>query len=137
MLELALSWSGKDALPLIDITDTGIYVAPILLEPEKYNGKNFTAATAFYPTQEIVDIFSKVTGRKLVFRQVSSPKEMHLDMPPDMADALSDMHGLITTYGMFGPTGKDDLAWTHAQLKDSLTTWDEFVKRKNPWTDVV
>jgi hypothetical protein len=33
---------------MIDITDTGKFLAPILLNPKKYNGKSFTCATAFY-----------------------------------------------------------------------------------------
>ena len=33
----------------------------------------------------------------------------------------------------FGPNGQADLEWTQAQVKDNLTTWEEFVKSNEPW----
>ena len=133
---MSLCWPIEAELPLVDILDTGVYIAPLLLNPDKYNGKIFASATAFYSTKEIIDTFTRVTGRKLIYVDVKSPEEMNKAMPPEMAKVLADLRGVLIEYGLFGPSGKKDLTWTHAQLKDSLTSWEEFVRRDNPWADI-
>jgi hypothetical protein len=52
---------------MIDITDTGKFLAPILLNPQKYNGKSFTCVIAFYSPLQLVDGWTKVTGKKVTY----------------------------------------------------------------------
>ncbi len=52
-------------MPLVDISDIGNYLAPVLRDPAKYNGSRLVAATAFYSAQEIVDTWSRVSGKKM------------------------------------------------------------------------
>lgn len=127
-----MSANPDTLLPLIDISDTGKYVAPILLEPEKYHHKNFTAATAFYSLQQIVETWSQVTGRLVTF--VPKPAgSVSAGMTPEMIKVQEESAGLIRDYQYYGPTGPKDLEWTLAQIKEPLTTWEEFVKKNEPW----
>lgn len=51
----------------------------------------------------------------------------------EMRAELNKSTGLMDDYSYYGPTGKKDLEWTHAQVKDKLTIWEEFVQANEPW----
>ena len=58
-------------MPLIAaVDDGGKFVGAILAEPDKYEGKTFCAATAFYSGEEIAAALSRSTGQKVVYKQV-------------------------------------------------------------------
>lgn len=122
---------------MIDITDTGKYVAPILLDPEKYNGKEFTCATGFLTPLQLVEGWTKVTGKKVTYAIVDSYEVKAMAMTPEQRAELKKSAELMNEYGYFGPTGQADLEWTQAQLKDQLTTWEEFLEANEPWFEAV
>jgi uncharacterized protein YbjT (DUF2867 family) len=117
-------------MPLIDITDTGKYLAPALRDPLKYNGARLTAATAFYTAQEQVDSWSAVSGKKVVLPAIS-------DIPTLTDDPIKQMFArpapLFTKWAYYGPTGQQDLDWTIEQVDERLTTWREFLEANGPW----
>ena len=119
---------------MIDIKDTGKFLAPILLDPEKYNGKKFAAATAYYTPAELVDGWKKITGKEVHY--VKTKFEVpEGPLAPETVKLLDDTMngGLMEDYGLFGPTGRSDLEWTLKQMDDVPTTWEEFVKANEPW----
>ncbi|KAL8786619.1 MAG: hypothetical protein Q9195_008141 [Heterodermia aff. obscurata] len=128
--QLNLSWPAHTRLPLIDIADTGKFVAPALFDPVKYDGKRFSAATAYYESGPLVEAFSKDAGKEVKYVE-GGPEASN--MPPEIATALKEMKGFIEDLEYFGPTGKEDLEWTLAQLKDKPTTWESFVEANGPW----
>ena len=129
ILEFAQPWDLDSRLPMIDIADTGKFLAPILLDPEKYDGKSFPAATAFYTSKEIVDVWTKITGKKVEFVQTSA-EMTNAALPPEMVEGLK---GLINDCAYYGPTGVKDLEWVLAQMDDVPTSWEDFVKANGPW----
>ncbi|QKX63770.1 uncharacterized protein TRUGW13939_10941 [Talaromyces rugulosus] len=124
------AWSPETKLPLIDINDTGKYLAPALRDPVKYNGCRLTAATAFYTAKEQVDTWSAVSGKEVII-----PKEE--DIPLLTSDPIQQKLArpgtLLEEWGYYGPTGEKDLYWTHNQLDEKLTTWKEFLESNGPW----
>ncbi|KAF8859641.1 NmrA-domain-containing protein [Acephala macrosclerotiorum] len=100
------------AIPMIDVTDTGKYLTPILLNLKKYNGKSFTCATVFYNPIHLVEGWAKVTGKKVTYEQIDIEKQGTLT--DDMHQQLKKSLGLINVWGYFGPSGKEDLEWTLA-----------------------
>lgn len=117
---------------MIDITDTGRFVTPILLNPTKYNGTRFTCATDFYTPNQLIDGWSKVTGTKVTYEQIDTGKKQGA-LTEEMQQQLKKSLGLINIWGYFGPTGKKDLEWTLAQITEKPTSWEEFVKNNRPW----
>lgn len=117
---------------MIDITDTGKYLTPILLNPKKYNGKGFTCATAFYTPIQLVNGWTKVTGKKVIYEQIDIEKKQGT-LTQEMHDQVKKSLGLINIWGYFGPMGKDDLEWTLAQMEERPNTWEGFVKGNEPW----
>ena len=127
-----MPWKKDALLPLIDVTDTGKYLAPVLLDPNKYNGKTFAAATAFYTPLQMVEGWTKVTGKEVIFAQGGGGASVGA-LTPEMVEALKEMTGLLDDYSYYGPTGKKDLEWTLAQLNEELTSWEDFVRANEPW----
>ncbi|KAI1744941.1 NmrA-like family-domain-containing protein [Xylaria scruposa] len=128
---LAQPFEPTSRLPLIDIQDTGKFIAPALLDPEYYHGKRFTCATAFYTIDEIADTWTRVTGKKVKLVQPESTDEYTGLTEKQKKEANSA--GLLAEYGYYGLTGNDDLAWTLKQVKGKLRTWEEFVRDNEPW----
>ncbi|KAL9593035.1 MAG: hypothetical protein Q9219_007693, partial [cf. Caloplaca sp. 3 TL-2023] len=129
-LIFSLTWSEATACPLIDITDTGKFLVPVLLNPDEYNGQSFTAATAFYTPAEMVEGWRKITGKRITFLQNHSEE---LGLPPEMAKMLSEGAKLVNDYQYYGPTGRKALDWTLSQMDDKPGTWENFVKANEPW----
>lgn len=119
---------------MIDIRDAGKFIVPALLDPDKYNGKRFTAATAFYTPAEMVEVWKKVTGKEIKIGQASNGA-WDPGFPPDLLEMLKEVSRLISEYECYGPTGQADLDWTLAQIDDAATTWEKFVQDNEPWFD--
>ncbi|KAL8953918.1 MAG: hypothetical protein Q9222_000205 [Ikaeria aurantiellina] len=127
-----IAWGENSPCPLIDITDSAKFIVPFLLDPDKYNGKVFIGATAFYTPAEMVQTWKKVTGKEMRYSQTSDG-EFGLDIPPEVSKVMKNSAGLIDEYVYYGPTGKQDLEWTLAQVKDQPNTWETFVNANEPW----
>ncbi|KAI4267093.1 MAG: hypothetical protein LQ337_008517 [Flavoplaca oasis] len=131
-LVFSVTWSGR--CPLIDIKDAGKFIVPALLSPDKYNGKRFTAATAFYTPAAMVEAWKKVTGKEIKLDE-ANPGAWGEGFPPELLEMLKEVTGLIEDYECYGPTGQEDLDWTLAQMDDPPTTWEKFVEENEPWFD--
>ena len=132
---LTLPWPGTTRLPLIDVGNTGMFVAPALLEPEKYNGKRFTSATAYYRSDGLVDALSKATQKEVKYVHGEPGEGLGADVPPEIVRAAKEVSGLMTDLQYYGPTGPEDLEWTLAQLRDEPTSWECFVENNGPWLE--
>jgi hypothetical protein len=129
---LSQAWDPTALLPMIDITDTGKFIEPILLNPNKYNGKRFTCATDFYTPLELVDGWTKITGNKVTYAQVGANRAKG-NLTAEMRRTLKKSAGLINGYSYFGPTGSQGLKWTLDQLTEVPNTWEHFVMANEPW----
>ena len=126
-----MPWKKDILLPLIDITDTGKYLAPVLFDLDRYNGKTFTAATAFYTPQKMVEARSEVTGKKVILTQGTSGASMG-GLTPEMVKSLKESNGLMDDHSYYGPTGTKDLEWTLAQMNEEVTSWEDFIRANGP-----
>ncbi|KAL8873327.1 MAG: hypothetical protein Q9174_001186 [Haloplaca sp. 1 TL-2023] len=126
----SVNWSEGTGCPLIDITNIGMFVLPMLMDPDKYKGKNFTAATAYYTPAEMIQVWEKVTGKKIEFAKAGL---LNSGPPPEAAKMLKQGEGLIEKYDYYGPTAREDLEWTLKQLDEPPTVWEDFVKANEPW----
>lgn len=114
-------------LPLIDtVDDTGKYVGAILAEPDKYEGKVFSAATRLYSYSEVVETMSKASGKKVIYKQL--PLNVWSSfLPAESKDYLVDMFLWIQDYGYYGPQTEALVDWTAKQARGKLTTLEEYL----------
>lgn len=115
------------AYPLLDVTDTGAWIAPVLADPEAYNGKFIAAAQDLYTMEEIAGILSKVSGKTVRFTQV--PDDVYKSfLPEGMREQFFEMHLLFRDYGYFGE-GMDELVKEGRKgVKTRLNTLEEFLR---------
>ncbi|RFU26980.1 hypothetical protein B7463_g9375, partial [Scytalidium lignicola] len=116
-------------LPLIDIVgDTGKFVGAMLAEPDKYEGKVFSAATALYSLNEIVETISKISGKTVKYNQVpESAFRGVLPMPPVGVDNIMEMFAYYQDPGYYGPSSNELVEWTAQQATGKLTTFEEYL----------
>ena len=131
---LSQTWSPTAQIPMIDITDTGKFIAPILLNFPSVAGKSFTCATAYYTPLELCSTWSKVTGRTVTYSQVD-PAIANEKLTDEMKEGLKGKDRASEEFSYFGPKGRKDLEWTLEQMigNEKPTAWEEFVRKNEPW----
>ncbi|KAA8650832.1 hypothetical protein EYZ11_003816 [Aspergillus tanneri] len=115
-------------LPLLDTEgDMGKWVAAVLADFEKYEGKVICAATRMYTILEIAETIGRVVGKTVVYNQM--PKEVWEEfLPEEMGPHLSDMFQFIQDYGYFGNGTQEKVAWGAQQARGKLVTFEEYLR---------
>lgn len=113
-------------MPLIDTAgDTGKWVAAILADFPKYEGKVLCCATALYTFQEMADAMARASGENVVYNQL--PEDIWRSfLPPLMSDHVADMLHYFQNYGYYGENTEDKVKWSAEQARGKLTTLDEY-----------
>lgn len=92
---------------------------------DQLKDKQILAAAKYYNPEEIVDTFSKITGKKAVFIQVSS-EQYKASLPPAIADEYLENQLFVEEPGYYlGEPLEPSLSLLDAKP----TTWEEFVKK--------
>ena len=114
-------------MPLIDTADdTGKWVAAILADFPKYEGKVLCCATALYNFQQITEAMSKATGKTVVYKQL--PEETWRSfLPPTMQDHLAEMMQYFQDYGYYGEGTAEKVQWSADQARGKLTTLEAWL----------
>jgi uncharacterized protein YbjT (DUF2867 family) len=120
--------SPETKFPLIDTAgDTGKWIAAILADFPKYEGKVLYAATALYSFNEIAAAMSKISGHSVAYKQV--PEEMWRGfLPPTMKDHIAEMMLWIQDCGYYGENTEGKVKWSAEQARGKLTTLDEYLQ---------
>ncbi|XDG02546.1 hypothetical protein ABKA04_002161 [Annulohypoxylon sp. FPYF3050] len=128
---LARNISPQTEYPLIDaVGDTGKFVGAILAEPEKYEGMTFCAATRMYTLEEIVATIAKSTGKKAVYKQISTEEfRENMGVPGVLADIFEEGFKCMEEYGYFGPEGEKLVKWAAENARGRLSTFEEYLER--------
>lgn len=115
-------------VPLIETrADFGKWVAAVLADLEAFEGKTLCCATGLYSFAEIVDVMSRVEGKKVVYRQV--PEEVWKRFLPElMKDYIADMLRYFQDFGYYGDGTEEKVEWGAAQARGRLTTLEEYLK---------
>ncbi|KAF2827806.1 NAD(P)-binding protein [Ophiobolus disseminans] len=123
--------SPNTKLPLINTAgDTGKWIAAILSDFPKYEGKVLCAATALYSLNDIVDAMGRASGKSVAYIQIPEEKWRGF-LPPTTKDHLAEMFQYIQDYGYYGSDTEDKLRWSAEQAHGKLTTIDEYLQ-ENP-----
>lgn len=125
---LATPVRAETRLPLIDTrADFGKWVAAVLADLEGYEGKTLCCATGLYSFAEIVEVMSRVSGKKVVYRQV--PEEVWKEFLPElMRDHIADMLRYFQDFGYYGDGTEEKVEWGAAQARGRLTTLEEYLE---------
>ncbi|KAI8649454.1 NmrA domain-containing protein [Fusarium sp. Ph1] len=120
-------------LPLVDIAgDTGKFVAAILTQPDKFQGKTFSGATRLYSMEEQAAIISAATGKDVKYVEVSQDVYRSF-LPPTAKDELLQMMLYQQEFGYYGPQTKAEVAWSVENARGSPNSFEEYLS-KHPLT---
>ncbi|KAL9098742.1 MAG: hypothetical protein Q9163_005652 [Psora crenata] len=124
--------ANNTPMPLLDTAaDTGKFIAPILSNPDKYEGRVFYGATKLYTYDEAAKAISNATGKTVVYKSLPSHVFRGF-LPPDAAEPIVQMLEYFRDCGYYGPKMQEQVEWTVQQVPDdNLTTFEDFLK-KNP-----
>ena len=92
---------------------------------DKLKNKQILAAAKYYTPDEIVDTFSKVSGKKAVFIQISS-EQYKASLPAAVAEEFLENQLFVEEPGYYlGESLEPSLSL----LDSKPTTWAEFVQK--------
>ncbi|PYH88562.1 NAD(P)-binding protein [Aspergillus ellipticus CBS 707.79] len=122
---LASFVTPETQLPMIITAgDMGKWVAAILADFPKYEGKVLCCATALYSFAEIADTMTRASGKMVVYRQL--PEQVWRGfLPALMVDHIADMPKSFQDHGYYGENTAEKVAWSAEQARGKLTTLEE------------
>ena len=117
-------------MPLIDIRDTGKYVAPLLTDPDAWQRRIMAGSSGLYTMDEVAAILTKKTGKTVTYMQIPV-EQFRTYLPPQMAAPIVDMMLYIQDFGYYGAETDQYVANARADAYGELTTLEEYLD-KNP-----
>jgi hypothetical protein len=92
-------------IPMIDqANDTGKWVASALSKPSEALGQHFLEAAGWYTINDICEIFAEITGKQILFQEVSESTFAALK-----GEEICEAWILLRDYAYFGPGAKERL----------------------------
>ncbi|KAF4548170.1 NmrA-like protein 6 [Elsinoe fawcettii] len=128
------AWAGpmseETQLPLFDTAgDYGKWVAAILGDWDKYEGKVLSCATKLYTVREVTDVLSKSSGKTVRYHQV--PADVFKGfLPGTMGGHVTEMLLYFQDYGYWGEGTEEKVKWSADQAVGKLTTFEEYLQRE-------
>lgn len=146
-------FSTSMTIPLVNGSgDTGLFTAPILLDPARYAGKHINAVAESPTIGEIAATVAEVTKKNVVAKEVSERTFWDEQLPPEIRPLEPIMGGMfefIKEHGLLGKNGEQGVQWSlqvspglqgcrHQtnyiqQIEGKPQTWREYVQDQGAW----
>lgn len=117
--------------PFVDpLTATGPAVLALLTNPEKYAGKSLPVIGDIISPREMVDTFTRVTGRKAAYSSAFSAEEFLTHFPgfasnEELVREISGMVAYAFRHGYYRE--HRDLQWSR-RIDPNALTWEQFLR---------
>lgn len=117
--------------PFVDpLTATGPAVLALLSNPEMYAGKSLPVIGDIISPREMVDTFTRVTGRKAAYSSAFSTDELLAHFPgfASNAELVREISGMVAYAFEYGYYRENrDLQWSR-QIDPNALTWEQFLR---------
>jgi uncharacterized protein YbjT (DUF2867 family) len=117
--------------PFVDpLTATGPAVLEVLDHPEKYAGKSLPVIGDMITPGEMVETFTRVTGKKAAYSSAFTREELLHHFPPfaAMEGFVDESMGMVQYTVEYGYFRNDrDLLWSR-QIDPKALTWEQFLR---------
>jgi uncharacterized protein YbjT (DUF2867 family) len=129
-LVFALPISDKGKIAMYDVADTGKIVAAVLSDPDKYVNQDVSSAGDDLTVPQVLDIFTKVTGKKAVFKSLGEAEyKKNFEKMPAMGDELYNMFVWFERNGYYG---KRD-PFVGKKIASGVKSFEQWLK-ESKWT---
>jgi uncharacterized protein YbjT (DUF2867 family) len=117
--------------PFVDpLTATGPAVLEIFDHPEKYSGQSLPVIGDMITPGEMVETFTRITGKKAAYSSAYYREELLHHFPPfaAMEEFVNESMGMVQYTVEYGYFRSDrDLQWSR-QVNPSTLTWEQFLR---------
>jgi uncharacterized protein YbjT (DUF2867 family) len=117
--------------PFVDpLTATGPAVLEIFDHPEKYSGQSLPLIGDMITPGEMVETFTRITGKKAAYSSAYHREELLHHFPPfaAMEGFVNESMGMVQYTVEYGYFRSDrDLQWSR-QVNPSTLTWEQFLR---------
>jgi uncharacterized protein YbjT (DUF2867 family) len=117
--------------PFVDpLTATGPAVLEIFDHPEKYSGQSLPLIGDMITPGEMVETFTRITGKKAAYSSAYYREELLHHFPPfaAMEEFVNESMGMVQYTVEYGYFRSDrDLQWSR-QVNPSTLTWEQFLR---------
>ena len=117
--------------PFVDpLTATGPAVLEIFSNPGKYAGKSLPVIGDIISPQEMVDTFTRVTGKKAEYNSAFAREELLHHFPEFGSNEIlvQEISGMVAYAVDYGYFGKDrDLLWSR-RIDPAALNWEQFLR---------
>jgi uncharacterized protein YbjT (DUF2867 family) len=121
---------GDFRAPFVDpLTATGPAVLEIFDNPDQYAGQTLPVVGDIISPQEMVETFTRVTGKKAAYSSAFTREELLTHFPPfaTMGAFADESVGMVEYAVEYGYYRKDrDLTWSR-KVDPSALTWEQFL----------
>ena len=130
-LEFPIYWPRDFRAPFVDpLTSTGPAVLEILSNRDKYSGLSLPVIGDVISPNEIVETFTRVTGKRAAYSSSFTRVELLRHFPEFAANEglVRELVGMVEYAAEYGYFREDrDLLWSRRVNPDSLT-WEKFLR---------
>jgi len=119
--ELTLPLRADVGIPIFDVSDTGIFVATVIANWTKYEGKIVRMAASYTTLPQVIQIVTKVTGKKTRYIRV--------DADAFEKAAGREMAAMFQQFNEYGYFFGADLT-ENATLFPDAKTYEQYVQAK-------
>lgn len=124
---LELNAPPNAELALIDVVaDFGKFVGVILKKPDELEGKTLHAAVRNYTLEEIVQMMTASSGKKVSYKQITAAE--FKQRLPGQSDILFEAFSYSTEYGLYGPDGATLTADSVKLVDGRLNSYEDYLK---------
>lgn len=117
--------------PFVDpLTATGPAVLELFSHPDQYAGQSLPVVGDIISPQEMVDTFSRVTGKKAVYSSAYSREELLHHFPTFGSNELlvQELTGMVEYAVEYGYFRNDrDLTWSR-KINPDILNWEQFLR---------
>lgn len=118
-------------IPLIYVQeDFGKWIAAMVADFDRFEGRAVCAATRMYSFQEIVETMSRVSGKRVVYRHLGK-EAWGSFLPPERRPYLLDMMQCFQDFGYFGEGTAEKVGLGREKIRGEVTELEEYLRR-NP-----
>ncbi|KAH8690298.1 hypothetical protein BGW36DRAFT_390557 [Talaromyces proteolyticus] len=128
---IALPLNSNAEIPLLDASeDTGLFVKAAIKNHKSVLGQRIYASAAYYTIEQIIEDFSKVTGKAATFMKVTE-EQFKSFLPPNKAVEVFETLMMTQTTGYYAGA---DLTDSLKLLDGKPTEWKGYVaKNREKW----
>lgn len=121
--------SPETEFPWIDAeADNGKFVAAILAEPDRFQGKVFAGASEVCNFGDVTKLMSKISGKTVKYVQIPE-SQFREKVPSVVGDVFVNMFLFFQDFGYYGPHTRKEVEWAVGHARGRLTTLEEYLDK--------